>query len=158
MGDTKKYIIPNKTKLISQAPLLYLVSLNLIICVSRSSTNYRRHHFNYFRLFFSFHSLVYFFSTSFFHSYKIKLNGTLLLPTLRFLCLSPWSIVLLMWTTFPWNTLLSTPKTNHFLLTIEPSMKPLCHFILIHILFLSLFRKHHLTWLICKLYSILASN
>ena len=66
-----------QTKSISQAPLLYLVSSNLIICPNHSSTNYRIHHFNFFKLFFSFHSLVYFAPTSSCHSYKIQHLGFL---------------------------------------------------------------------------------
>jgi len=85
-----------KPKHLVQAPPLYLVSLNLIICANYSSTNYRILHFSYFRLFFSFHSLLFFAFTSFCHSHKIKLNGMLFLPTLKFLYLSPRSIVLLM--------------------------------------------------------------
>jgi len=56
---------------------LYLVSSNSIICANHPSTNYRIHHFNFFRLFFSFHSWVYFAPTSSRHPYKIQHLGFL---------------------------------------------------------------------------------
>ena len=70
--------------------------LNLIICINNSSTNYRRHHFNYLRFCFSFHYLRYSAFSNFYRSHKIKFNGSFLLPTLEFPYLSSRSMLMLM--------------------------------------------------------------
>ena len=119
--------------------------LNLIICINNSNTNYRRHHFNYLRFFFSFHYLRYSAFSSFYRSHKIKLNGSLLLPTLEFLYLSPNVNAYTYELLFLETSCYLLKRSKHLLPIIEPNMKPLCHFILILILLLLLFYLGNIT-------------